>query len=70
MKTFKLNELPISFRRLALGSILEHPNGERWVKIYFEGEPVWMNAFNIDETYKTDDQMLDFVEYGGWRVLA
>lgn len=45
MRIFKVSELPIAFCRLALGAILENPNGERWVKIYFEGEPVWMNTF-------------------------
>nr|DAQ92928.1 MAG TPA: hypothetical protein [Caudoviricetes sp.] len=69
MKTFKANELPIDFHRLALGAILEHPNGERWAKIYFEGEPVWTNTFNVDEAYKTNDQMLDFIEYDVWKVL-
>lgn len=69
MRTFKVSELPIAFCRLALGTILENPNGERWVKIYFEGEPVWMNTFNVDEMYKTDDQMLDFIEYATWGVI-
>lgn len=70
MKTFKVKELPIDFHRLAQGAILEHPNGERWVKIYFEGEPVWMNAFDVDETYRTDDQMFDFAEYDVWSVIV
>lgn len=70
MNVFKIDELPIAFCRLAQGAILEHPNGERWVKIYFEGELVWMNTFNVDEPYKTDDQMLDFIEYGVWKVIV
>lgn len=28
-----------------------------------------MNALDVDETYKTNDQMLDFVEYDVWKVL-
>lgn len=28
-----------------------------------------MNTFDVDETYKTDDQMLDFAEYDVWKVL-
>ena len=47
----------------------DNPNGVRWVKICFEGEPVWVNAFDVDEAYKTDDQMLDFAEYDMWKVL-
>lgn len=69
MRVFNVDELPIAFCRLPLGTILEHPNGERWVKIYFEGAPMWMNTFNVDEPYKTDDQMLDFAEYDVCKVL-
>lgn len=69
MRVFNVDELPIAFCRLPLGTILEHENGERWVKIYFEGAPMWMNTFNVDEAYKTDDQMLDFAEYDVWKVL-
>lgn len=70
MKPFKIDELPIAFCRLAQGAILEHSSGERWVKIYFEGEPVWMSTFDVNETYKTDDQMLDFIEYDVWKVIV
>lgn len=44
MNVFKIDGLPFTFCRLPLGTILEHENGERWVKIYFEGAPMWMNT--------------------------
>jgi hypothetical protein len=64
------NDLQIPFHRLALGTILEHENGERWVKFYFEGAPMWMNTFNVDDAYQTDKEILDFIDQDVWSVIV
>lgn len=70
MNVFNVDELPIPFHRLPLGTILEHENGVRWVKIYFEGAPMWMNTFNVDDPYQTDKEILDFIDQDVWSVIV
>lgn len=70
MRGFNIGELPIAFCRLPLGTVLEHENGERWVKIYFEGAPMWMNTFNVDDAYQTDKEILDFIDQDVWSVIV
>lgn len=70
MRVFNIDELPIAFCRLPLGTILEHKNGERWVKLYFEGAPMWMNTFNVDDAYQMDKEILDFIDQDEWSVIV
>lgn len=70
MRVFNVDELPIVFCRLLLGTILEHKNGEHWVKIYFECAPMWMNTFNVDDAYQMDKEILDFIDQDEWSVIV